>query len=206
MVARLRLVCHGSTSALRASAFPADEPLDELGLAKLAVFAPQVRSADRSWTSPALRARQTAAALDLDAVAEPALREGDYGRWAGQSYEQVQAQAPDDVAAWLRDPAAAPHGGESILALIERVAAWMDGQLQSEGQTVAVTHASVIRAAVVHAIGAGPNSFWRIDVAPLAMARLTGQAGRWTLSFIGPMQARASSVPIASERGSTFIF
>jgi broad specificity phosphatase PhoE len=191
MVARLRLVCHASTSAVRASAFPADEPLDEPGLAKLAVFAPQVRSADRSWTSPSQRTRQTAAALHLDAVAEPLLRECDYGRWTGLSFEEVQSQEPEAVAAWMRDPGAAPHGGESILALMERVAAWLDHQMNTTGQTVAITHASVIRAAVIHAIGAGPDSFWRIDVAPLAMARLSGQAGRWTLGSLGPMQARA---------------
>ena len=31
MTARLTLICHGSTDAVRAAAFPADEPLDHYG-------------------------------------------------------------------------------------------------------------------------------------------------------------------------------
>ena len=52
------------------------------------------------------------------------------------------------------------------------------------GKTVVVTHASVIRAAIVHAIEANPRSFWHIDVAPLSVTALSGNGGRWTLSAI----------------------
>jgi broad specificity phosphatase PhoE len=44
-----------------------------------------------------------------------------------------------------------------------------------------VTHASVIRAAIVCALEAEPRSFWRIDIAPLSLTRLSGNHGRWTL-------------------------
>jgi broad specificity phosphatase PhoE len=87
----------------------------------------------------------------------------------------------------MRDPEAAPHGGESIVGLIRRVAAWLEAQNGMRGTTVAVTHASVIRAAIVHAIEANPRSFWRIDVAPLSVTALSGNGGRWTLSAIGPL-------------------
>ena len=96
----------------------------------------------------------------------------------------MQAEEPDDVAAWLRDPAAAPHGGESLIALIERVATWLDAQAATPGRIVAVTHASVIRAAIVHAMGAAPRCFWRIDVAPLSFTRLSANNGRWTLASL----------------------
>jgi broad specificity phosphatase PhoE len=52
------------------------------------------------------------------------------------------------------------------------------------GKTVAITHASVIRAAIVHTIEANPRSFWRIDVAPLSVTALSGNGVRWTLSTI----------------------
>jgi broad specificity phosphatase PhoE len=48
-----------------------------------------------------------------------------------------------------------------------------------------VTHASIIRAAVVHAIEAGPQSLWRIDIAPLSITRLSGTNGRWNLTSAG---------------------
>jgi broad specificity phosphatase PhoE len=67
--------------------------------------------------SPALRASQTADALKLDATVEPMLRDCDYGRWTGRALDEVQAQEPEAVTEWLRNPMAAPHGGESVLAL-----------------------------------------------------------------------------------------
>jgi broad specificity phosphatase PhoE len=192
MTIRLRLICHASTSALRSSSFPADEPLDVHAHKKLAALAQDVRRADRCLTSPALRASQTAEALGLVATPDPMLRDCDYGRWTGRTLDEVQAQEPDAVAEWLRNPGAAPHGGESVLAVMERIARWLDAQHARPGVTVAVTHASVIRAAIVHAIEAGPRSFWRVDVGPLSLTRLSGNNGRWTLVSIGPMKADSS--------------
>lgn len=194
MTIRLTLVCHASTAALRASAFPADEPLDPRALRRLdGLPATRLRAADRHRTSPALRARETAAALGFDAVVDPLLRECDYGRWTGLTLEDVQAREPDAIGAWLHDPASAPHGGESVTDLMARVAAWLEAQQETAGRTVAVTHASVIRAAVVHALEAGPRAFWRIDIGPLSTVALSGGNGRWTLTAITPIAAPAPS-------------
>ena len=189
---RLRLLCHAATAAVRTSAFPADEPIDAEARQKLASPPFRLSRAERCWTSPALRALQTAQALQLDAVVEPMLRDCDYGRWAGRSFDEVQSEEPDAIAAWLRDPACAPHGGESILALIERAAAWLDRESGTPGRILAVTHAAFIRAAIVHAIDAPPHSFWRIDIAPLSLIRLSGARGRWTLASIARAEATDS--------------
>jgi broad specificity phosphatase PhoE len=189
MTIRLKLICHASTSAVRTAAFPSDEPLDPQGRRKLAASPYRTLHADRYVTSPALRATGTAAALKFDAVVEPMLRDCDYGRWSGHSLDEVQTQEPEAVAEWLQNPGAAPHGGESVLALMKRIATWLDAQNATLGVTVAVTHASVIRAAILCAIEAGPRSFWRIDVAPLSLTRLSGDASRWTLVSIGAMNA-----------------
>lgn len=148
-------------------------------------------SADRHWTSPALRARETAAALGFAAVVDPLLRDCDYGRWAGMTLDDVQAREPDAVGAWLHDPTAAPHGGESLVDLTGRVAGWLDTQQGMAGRAVAVTHAAVIRAAIVHALDAGPRAFWRIDIGPLARVGLSGSNGRWALTAITPIAASA---------------
>jgi broad specificity phosphatase PhoE len=193
MTIRLKLLCHASTPAVRATAFPADEPLDLQGRRKLAAFSHRLLHADRWVTSPALRASQTAEALKIEAAVEPLLRDCDYGRWTGRTLDAVQAEEPEAVAEWLRNPSAAPHGGESIRALTERVAAWLEAQKAMEGTTLAVTHASVIRAAIVHSVGAELHSFWRIDVAPLSLARLNGGEGRWTLVSLGPVNADSTT-------------
>ena len=185
MTARLIFICHASTDAVRRSAFPADEPLDGIGKREAAALAGSVPPADQIWSSPELRARETAQALGLKAAVEPALRDCDYGKWSGQSFDDVSAREPDAVATWLRDPAAAPHGGESLLELLQRVASWLGGQLSQRRQSIVVTHAAIIRAAIVHAIEATPQSFWRIDIAPLSYTRLSGHEGRWNLVSTG---------------------
>jgi broad specificity phosphatase PhoE len=185
VTARLILIAHASTAALRGSVFPADEPLDEDGKTRAAALAGRLPSADRWLTSPELRTRQTAAALGFEADVEPALRDCDYGSWSGRSFKEVCAREPEAVATWLRAPEAAPHGGESVLGLMQRVAGWLLCEQARRQRSIVVTHASIIRAAIVQAIGAPPQSFWRIDIAPLSITRLSGDDGRWNLSSCG---------------------
>jgi len=187
--ARLLLVCHASTPAVRAAAFPADEPLDEQGRRRAAALSRHVDPGARCLTSPALRARQTAEALRLEATVEPMVRDCDYGRWRGRSLEELQAEEPAAIAQWLKDADAAPHGGESLRQVLDRVATWLEAESRQPRKTIVVTHAAVIRAAILHAIGAPPPSFWRIDVAPLSRTTLTVREGRWTLRSIFPPSA-----------------
>ena len=190
MTTRLTLVCHGSTSAVRMAAFPADEPLDCYGRRGLKELATELGGAARCWMGPSLRTRETAEELQFGGAVDARLDECDYGRWAGQAFSEVQAREPEGLVEWLRDPDAAPHGGESVRSLLARVAGWLDEQRGSTGRVVAVTHASVIRAAVVHAIEATPTTFWRIDVAPISITRLSASGPHWTLVALGSMARR----------------
>jgi broad specificity phosphatase PhoE len=187
MAARLDLLAHGASEAARAARFPDDEALEASAAQALQALRSRVRPYVQALTAPARAARETAAALGLNAEVEPALRDCDYGRWRGLASKDVAERERDAFAAWLGDPIAAPHGGESIAALIERIGAWLTQSLKREGATLAVTHASVVRAAIVNALGAGPSAFARIDVAPLSLARLSGHAGRWNLVALGPL-------------------
>jgi broad specificity phosphatase PhoE len=189
MTTRLRLLCHASTSAVRTSTFPADEELDAQGLRKLSGLSHRLQHSSRCVTSPTRRTIQTAAALGREATVEPMLRDCDYGRWTGRSFDEVQAKEPEALADWIKDPSAAPHGGESVVAMIARVSAWLDTQLTTPGAILAVTHASVIRAAIVCALEAEPRSFWHIDIAPLSLTQLSGNNGRWTLVSMSSSKA-----------------
>jgi broad specificity phosphatase PhoE len=185
VTARVILICHASTAAVREAAFPCDESLDEQGRTRAAALAGDLPRADRCWAGPELRARQTAEALRLNSEIEPLLRDCDYGSWRGRRLDELQRDEPEAVSVWLRDPEAAPHGGESLLALTRRVATWLAGQQTLHQQSIAVTHPAVIRAAIVNAIEATPQSFWRIDVAPLSCTRLSGNDNRWNLVSTG---------------------
>ena len=187
MAPRLTLICHASTRALRAATFGGDDPIDDVGRAKAERLAGNIRRADQCWTSPALRARETAAALKLTATVDERLRDCDFGRWTGMKLTQVMVREPRKLASWISNPSSAPHGGESIPQVIERVAAWIREPGRDKIHTVAITHASVIRAAIVHVIEALLQSFWRIDVAPLSLTDLRTNGRRWVLRSMGPM-------------------
>ncbi|MDC9835461.1 histidine phosphatase family protein [Rhizobium binxianense] len=182
MNTRLTWICHGATMASRKALFPLDEPLEDKAEEEAASMAAPPR-ADRIATSPALRARQTAEALRLDARIDQTLRDCDHGRWAGRSITTVEADEPANLLAWMSDPEAAPHGGESLVDLRRRVASWMDNESSLGGHVIAVSHAAVIRAAVAHVLQAPLPSFWLSDVEPLAVIHMTTDGRRWSLRF-----------------------
>lgn len=135
-------------------------------------------------------AAQTAEALGWPGVTlEPALADCDYGDWTGRTLDEIAAADPDGVRRWLTDPAAAPHGGESVTALIRRVGDWLDRYADSGRRAAAVTHAAVIRAAMTYVMRAPPASFRCLDVVPLAVVRLSARDGRWRieLSRVAPV-------------------
>jgi len=184
MSSRLILVSHAETAAVRAAAFPRDESLDDAGRREAAALAGSLGMFSAVWVSPAKRAVETAAALGFEAKPDTELRDLDVGRWAGQSFADVEAGEPEAMVQWLRDPNASPHGGETIEALRARVSRWLSAPERQSGRTIAFTHPAVIRAAVVVAIDAGTQSFWRIDIAPLTIVDLRSHGGRWTLRSI----------------------
>lgn len=189
---RLLLIRHASTEAVRAAAFGSDEPLDRLGRVAAKQLARRLPSrVDEILVSPSLRARETAQLAGLGATKEDlALAECDFGRWAGRSLEDVAEAEPDAVRAWMTEPDAAPHGGESLTRLLDRVGAWLASQAARDRTAVAVTHGGVVKAAVVGALDATPLAFWRIDVAPLAITELHAHDGRWTVTRVNDRGTR----------------
>jgi broad specificity phosphatase PhoE len=185
MATRFTWICHASTATARLGAFPGDEAIDEKGAAQAAAATGSIAKPERVWRSPMLCARQTAEALGLAGVVEPALKECDYGRWSGRTLKEIHSQEPGDLETWIHDPTSSPHGGETIIDLIRRVAAWIDDHRRDAGHTVVITHSSVIRAAIIHVIQASPSSFNRIDIAPLSRTIISAHDGQLRLASMG---------------------
>jgi broad specificity phosphatase PhoE len=182
---RLTLVTHAPTSAQRDSRFPSDELLEESVLAKFATFNWQPPRAHQILTAPELRTQQTARALNLTATPTNELRDIAYGIWQGRTLNDLYAEDPTSIAQWLSDPNSTPHNGESIAHLVTRVANWL-ATLATEAtgthtHTIAITHPAVVRAAILHTLNAPPQSFWRIDIAPLTLTDLRQNGRVWTL-------------------------
>ncbi|HEX3260802.1 MAG TPA: phosphoglycerate mutase family protein [Pseudonocardia sp.] len=126
MNARLTLVAHASTAATARALFSRDEGLEPRGAAAAAA-ASAPRRITRAVCSPARAAVETATALGLAATVDARLADWHLGEWRGRALDDVAAAHPAEVAAWLADPDAVPHGGESLTALLARVAGWLAG-------------------------------------------------------------------------------
>ncbi len=188
---RLLLVRHADTAATRAAAFPADEPIDERGQAAASELAIALPAGCEVVSGPALRCRQTADAAGIRLRTDAVLAECDFGRWSGRSLADVHERDPEGARVWMLDPDAAPHGGESLTTFARRIARWLDHQLVADGALAAITHGGVVKAAVVHALGAPLLAFWRIEIAPLSITELHGRDGNWTVARVNcPLGAR----------------
>ncbi|MFD7999428.1 bifunctional RNase H/acid phosphatase [Streptomyces mirabilis] len=127
--------------------------------------------------SPLTRTRQTAAAvaarLGLDVAIEDGLRETDFGAWEGLTFAEVQERYPEDLKTWLASPKAEPTGGgESFAATARRIATTRDKLIASyAGRTVLlVSHVTPIKSLVRLAIGAPPESLYRMELSAASLS------------------------------------
>jgi alpha-ribazole phosphatase len=116
------------------------------------------------FSSDLVRARLAAeaigAAQDLPMTIDPRWRELDFGAWDGL---HPSAVAPDAMAAFWNDPDAnPPPQGERWSALVARVAAAIDALEPRD--TLVVTHAGAMRAALAVLCSFGHPQTWAIDL------------------------------------------
>lgn len=179
MATRLTLICHARTAAQKLGRFALDEPIELDGTqadqSLVGVFKPSARI----LSAPETRTRQTARLFSAEAEIVTELRDCDFGRWKGLRINELEQQEPDALLAWIADSNAAPHGGESVVQVCERVGAWLD-TLRKPGHVVAITHPFIIRAALLHALQCPPSAFNAIDIEPLSVTELRFN-GRWRL-------------------------
>ncbi|WP_316743097.1 bifunctional RNase H/acid phosphatase [Streptomyces sp. MK7] len=128
-------------------------------------------------SSPLARTRETAAVvaarLGLDVTVDEGLRETDFGAWEGLTFAEVRERYPDDLDAWLASADAAPTGGgESFAATATRIAATRDKLVAAHaGRTVLlVTHVTPIKTFVRLALGAPPESLFRMELSAASLS------------------------------------
>ncbi|PZS17502.1 MAG: histidine phosphatase family protein [Pseudonocardiales bacterium] len=177
---RVTLIAHGSTDAVRRGRFPHDEALDRYGRAAAEGAAGRM-GAGPARCSAVRRCVQTAEALGLAAQVDPGLAPWDLGAWHGRGLDALSAGDPDGANEWLTNPDSAPHGGESLTALIDRIGRWLSAVTAQGAPVLAVTEPAIIRAALAYVLPGGWRTFWRVDVGPLDRVMLTRNAGVWRL-------------------------
>jgi broad specificity phosphatase PhoE len=178
MAQRLLVVAHAATAATRALVFGDPGEL-------LAGEIRRLSGRTVSWLSGPEEACH-ATAVRLGGTAEPIqdLHDCNFGGWTGKALADVASHDPTGLDAWLRDPYAAPHGGESLAELIIRVGRLLDDHAWPEGRSVAVVTSLVARALLVHALRAPPEVIFRIDITPLGSALISRSQQTWRLTSL----------------------
>ncbi len=111
--------------------------------------------------------------LGLDVTIEEGLRETDFGAWEGLTFGEVRERYPADLTTWLADPTAQPTGGgESFADTATRIAATRDKLTATyAGRTVLlVTHVTPIKTFVQLALGAPPESLFRMELSAASIS------------------------------------
>jgi broad specificity phosphatase PhoE len=102
-------------------------------------------------------AELVASRVGIPATADTDLRERDFGTWELRSWDKIFAEVGRAMDGLVLDPANyAPPGGETTLALRDRVLGWYR-RLPPDGLIVAITHGGPI-AALRGALGG-----WAVD-------------------------------------------
>jgi broad specificity phosphatase PhoE len=180
MAQRLLVVAHGITARARDLVF--GEPGDLLPRA-----VPALDGRIAAWASgPETACLATAARLGGGAGSIPELRGCDFGGWTGKALALVAADDPAGLDSWLKDPHAAPHGGESLVEVIKRVGSVMDEYPWRDGRTVVVVTSLIARAMITHGLNANPEVIFHIDVGPLGRASFSRSFSTWRLDRLEP--------------------
>ena len=178
------LLRHGATelSAERRFAGRGDIALTKEGLrqARLAArrLAAEPDRVDVIITSPLRRARHTAEAV-AEATGAPLtvdddLAEADFGAWQGLTFAEARQRWPDELAAWLASPDAAPPDGESFAMVALRVLAAMDRLIESHrhARAVVVSHVTPIKTLICRALLAPPEAMFRMNLDVASLTRI----------------------------------
>jgi broad specificity phosphatase PhoE len=119
-------------------------------------------SADAVWTSPRLRARETAAPLAADPFVDDDLRELDFGELEGRTFDEIAASMPDLYREWMETPTRVRFPrGECWADLKERA---VRSIARIEGDAIVVTHGGVIRAALSDWLAIPDEAVFRFEL------------------------------------------
>lgn len=139
-------------------------------------------------SSPRERAEETARPI-AQASGRPceiveALDEIDIGAWTGRSFADL-ANDPDWQAWNTRRSTARAPGGESMAEAQARLLAHLEATRarHPEGRVLLVSHADVIKAGLLHFLGASLDAYASFEIAPASISTLL--LGEWGGKIVG---------------------
>jgi probable phosphoglycerate mutase len=181
MSTRIFLVRHGATVLTAEDRFAGatDVQLSDEGREQARRLAVRLRDEKIAaiYASPLGRTMETARILaeqhGIEVELRDGLREISHGRWEQMTRHDVEAQFPDEAAAWEKDPYTfAPIGGESGLAVTARaLPVLMDiVRAHSSEKVIVVSHKATIRLLLSSVLGFDPRRYRdNLDQNPAAL-------------------------------------
>jgi alpha-ribazole phosphatase len=174
----LWLVRHAPVAAPRGIIHGPDAQADLGDAARIATLRERLPVAAAVFCSPSRRTRETALALGLSPIEEPAFREQGFGAWTGRRHGDIAAELGAAYDDFWRSPATnRPPGGESFADQIARVAAGLAAL--PAGDVILIVHSGTVRAALAIALQIAPESALRFVVDPLSLTRIDRLDGNW---------------------------
>lgn len=98
------------------------------------------------YYSPLTRTNETLQHLELEGIAEERIREVNFGKFAGLTYNELVEKYPDESKSWFADPHTyeVPEG-ESLNMVYERIENFLGYVIEKDEDIVLVTHEGIIR-------------------------------------------------------------
>ncbi|MFP4615660.1 MAG: histidine phosphatase family protein [Thiohalorhabdus sp.] len=185
------LLRHGEPEGGKKYRGQTDDPLTERGWEQMWGAVGSHRPWRRIVTSPLLRcsafAEALAGAMGLEAVSDQRLMEVDYGPWSGRTLDELRAEEPEALEAFLRDPwRNRPAGTEPMEDFTRRVLAAYEEHLPGEGPLLIVGHAGVLRTIIAHNLGMPLENLFQLQIPYAGRARFQSPYGRPRLGHLAP--------------------
>ena len=190
---KLILARHGHVEGISPERFRgrAELPLTELGRREAEMTAARIAASWRPaaiYTSPMGRCVATGAAIAKPLGLAPSailrLNDIDYGDWQGLTRDEARARWPAELDLWYAHPdwAAIPNGESLQQVLTRAVAALRDIVRRHPDDTVVlVSHDSVNRVLLLHALELPLSRYWRFRQSPCCINELDLGADGFTI-------------------------
>lgn len=191
-MSEILFIRHAETDMAGTFCGHSDPDLNERGHLQVSGLIDRLRGESISavYSSDLRRAQTTATAISkflaIECIVRPALREIDFGRWEGRTWNDIEQQEKDYAHRWVAEyPKLPAPGGEDIIEFERRVLNEVEF-LSTQAVTcniAVVTHAGILRTVLCTLSGCSTEDAWkqtepycsivRLDVAGSPSAQFT---------------------------------
>ena len=165
----------------------------------MAMYLANVKEVTAIYTSPLLRAVQTAEAVAayhrLTFEASPELNDFDYGEWQGLSYPEVKVRYSVLCSEWANNPQTVRMPKGENLEDVRRRALYLIDRITTGGTAILISHRIVHKVLICALMGLDNSHIWNVRMDLCGVTTFSHVNNRFTLvkhndtCFLGPSVA-----------------